>query len=634
MRKEPWFGHVVMYDKHSYFAAVGYIKYAISDIEVVNLLSMQQGIGWPHTLIVAEGNEALLKLTMRLDNQQTCEVTTPAGERFNVANPPNNRYQQWSDGCGIRVRNIVASDEGRWRLTASRQGYSITGWSEVYVEEPLSSYPATPISLLDGEEHREVELTSIDNSYCLVAQPFSESSLVSGHCRVTLDRATRAVQGHWNVLLGIPGQVSELHIDRRVDVEAERLDVGYVHDSAANKLHLYCNILHTVKNITFCRFQKTGDTVGFNVKDGLSDGSHSYYGDGFHAKHCGMTVENPTHNDYTTWRCSVGVKQWINTHIENQTPLQALVNVPQQSGHMTIKNNTRADGSTERIIFVEENVTFSINCQANVSLTYCWFQHPNGSQFTPLQFVNEEQQFWYTGESLEVGNCGITFVHVKQEDAGQWTCHMGPRSHSGIEITDQVTVRVTGPLAANTKEISARVGGSVTLYCHTSNGNRPLNYCRFLSPSNLGITIDETVAQENAILGRYYFTPERNPDYGDCSLTIDPVHKEDFGEWTCAAVISQLVAEARDNIQLNIDNSSSLSRAGIIGMVIGISVLVVILIVYVGYKRNWNVPFWRGNNSTSRNPQVQDNRSSVSSSGSSTQDTIGYNVGSGTLQIT
>ena len=55
---------------------------------------------------------------------------------------------------------------------------------------------------------------------------------------------------------------------------AERLDVGYVREADNHKLHLYCNILHTTKNITFCRFQKTTEVSGFNVLDGLSDGRY------------------------------------------------------------------------------------------------------------------------------------------------------------------------------------------------------------------------------------------------------------------------------------------------------------------------------------------------------------------------
>lgn len=59
------------------------------------------------------------------------------------------------------------------------------------------------------------------NSYCYVEQPFSEGSLIPGHCAVSLPRATRAVQGVWNVFVGIPGRIQELHIQRQVTVKCE-----------------------------------------------------------------------------------------------------------------------------------------------------------------------------------------------------------------------------------------------------------------------------------------------------------------------------------------------------------------------------------------------------------------------------
>lgn len=53
---------------------------------------MQKGIGWPDTLNVFVGHEALLKLASSLDNFETCEVITPEGIVFNVRQPPSNRY--------------------------------------------------------------------------------------------------------------------------------------------------------------------------------------------------------------------------------------------------------------------------------------------------------------------------------------------------------------------------------------------------------------------------------------------------------------------------------------------------------------------------------------------------------------
>lgn len=39
-------------------------------------------------------------------------------------------------------------------------------------------------------------------------------------------------------------------------------------------------------------------------------------------------------------------------------------------------------------------------------------------------------------------------------------------------------------------------------------------------------------------------------DYGDCSLTIDPVSFEDVGVWTCAALIVGQTLESHDTLQL------------------------------------------------------------------------------------
>lgn len=64
-----------------------------------------------------------------------------------------------------------------------------------------------------------------------------------------------------------------VYVLSNLSISGERLDVGFVRDSN-NHINLYCNILYTEKNITFCRFQKTTETSGLNIMDGLSDGRY------------------------------------------------------------------------------------------------------------------------------------------------------------------------------------------------------------------------------------------------------------------------------------------------------------------------------------------------------------------------
>ncbi|XP_052738151.1 uncharacterized protein LOC112051475 [Bicyclus anynana] len=555
------------------------------DLNFDNNLIAHNGLGWPLLLKVVKGNEALMKLRIPVKNQRTCTVTDPSGVRFDVTKPPNTRYQKWGDKCGIRVKNVKEIDRGRWRLSASGENDSVVGWIELNILEVTSPDAEQPISLQDGETHTKVALSTIDNAYCVVAKPFAESSLVSGQCSVTLDRTTRAVQGNWQVLLGLPGRVSEVHTKRHVTVQTERLDVGYVHD-ATDKLHIYCNILHSNKEITFCRFQRTSDTYGYNVIDGLSDGSYSYYGDGFLLKQCGITIEKPSSKDYSTWRCSVGVHIKVGNVMQQQPPMQALISVA--SSHKSLRDFDKNE-DTLRKVFVQKDSPFTITCNAGVSLRYCWFQHPNGTQFTPVPLTHEDQLFWYTGKGLDVGDCGITFLHSNITDDGKWSCFMGPRLKKGIEAKDEVEVRVTGPLAANLREVPANIGKNTTLYCHTSNGRRPLQYCRFLSPKFVGMNVDSSVNKENAILNRFYFTPERHLDFGDCSLSITSVQEEDIGVWTCAAVVDNEILESSDTIRVFIGETDKRPRlqAGIIGGSVGVSFLVVVLIGYVTYKRGW-----------------------------------------------
>lgn len=58
----------------------------------------------------------------------------------------------------------------------------------------------------------------------------------------------------------------------------------------------------------------------------------------------------------------------------------------------------------------------------------------------------------------------------------------------------------------------------------------------------------------SAILGRFYFTPGKSLDYGDCSFTIDSVVIEDLREWTCAALLDDETLESRNTIMLYVES--------------------------------------------------------------------------------
>lgn len=57
----------------------------------------------------------------------------------------------------------------------------------------------------------------------------------------------------------------------------------------------------------------------------------------------------------------------------------------------------------------------------------------------------------------------------------------------------------------------------------------------------------------SAILNRFYFTPGRDLNAGDCSLNILSVQEEDIGNWTCAAVVDNEISESSDTIYVYIN---------------------------------------------------------------------------------
>lgn len=66
-------------------ASVQTINIAVSD-----LLHMQHGMGWPSVLQLTEGQEALIKLKPEA-SVQSCYVTTPMGEKFNINSPSSSK---------------------------------------------------------------------------------------------------------------------------------------------------------------------------------------------------------------------------------------------------------------------------------------------------------------------------------------------------------------------------------------------------------------------------------------------------------------------------------------------------------------------------------------------------------------
>lgn len=63
------------------------------NIAVNDLLHMQHGMGWPYVLQLIEGQDALIRLKSLTpdDNIDSCYLTSPVGEKFNMNSPSNSK---------------------------------------------------------------------------------------------------------------------------------------------------------------------------------------------------------------------------------------------------------------------------------------------------------------------------------------------------------------------------------------------------------------------------------------------------------------------------------------------------------------------------------------------------------------
>ncbi|VVD04641.1 unnamed protein product, partial [Leptidea sinapis] len=207
---------------------------------------------------------------------------------------------------------------------------------------------------------------------------------------------------------------------------------------------------------------------------------------------------------------------------------------------------------TETILAFENEVV-KIICKSDFPMRYCGFVDPNGNRFS------------FTDLAVHDGQC-VHEIKATATDGGEWRCHIG-RKTQRIEIIKKIQVRIVNQLAAIQPNVTTKLGKTVTLFCATTGGYKPLSYCR-------------------PLLKKYYFPLNRSLDRGDCAVTIYSVKEEDAGLWTCGAGMDD-GNEHIDSIDLDIAGLYTMSTASATGVTLGGIIIAVTLglLGYVAWKR-------------------------------------------------
>ncbi|XP_068081438.1 uncharacterized protein [Anabrus simplex] len=508
---------------------------------------------FPDEVSVVTGEEVMLRLEDPNENQTICFITTPygttnytllkAGDEELEINP---RFQYWGSGlksgdCGVRIKNISVDDEGYWRLTSLRHdGRKRVGAAKVTVI--LSGDSSSDQYEVKVGSEQNIHLGPMESEYCQIVIPgdMRKSNLITGSCSLPVHKSMKIDSGNWTAMVGVRGKVEEVPASVSLSVEEERLDVGWeiFNHSESESISMYCNLRYSDKKVSFCRFLRLDDQVGFHLSDGLGSGKYSYFGNGLRAGDCGMTIEKPSGADYTKWQCILGVGPHV-------FPMAAFIGLKKQNEIREVGYGIQTF-SREKVLEVV-GTELIVMCRAEAGLKYCWLRHPNGTSLFPLD-TNGTSEYQYAGRGLQMGECGIMVMAAKLTDSGVWECHMGAEQ----ELVTYTKVKITAKsLTADQDVIKTLGSGNLTMLCQSVPIATNLAYCRFVRPDGYGFNVNE-----NSSLLDHYSYYGHGLSKGECGLLLHTIEAEDLGQWTCAARLQGQATETSEIITIGLPDGS------------------------------------------------------------------------------
>ncbi|XP_024941218.1 uncharacterized protein LOC107268145 [Cephus cinctus] len=434
---------------------------------------------WPtSSLMIYEGNAAYLYLPDVPDMVLYCYVTPPEQAEIIIAEgtSASGNINQWSRSssswCGVAIEAVDgASHSGYWKLIASTNSthFYYNKVHLVVLESSALTVAPTTAELIVGQSYHGT-FGHENASYCVLLNPQGSSSgITSGQCTLELNFPTSQHIGTWVATAGVSGSIDEISQDINIEVK-ERQYIQTMSSSNSvdsTAIDIYCKTDDLIVEI--CRFVSPNGT-GIAVTSGVGNGEYRGYQDDQYS--CGLTIVTPNSDDYGTWKCLVG----------NASDLRA--------GYISVSEFLRRDSRATSIsesytAYAVNKGNLTLSCNADSSLLYCWFKHPNGSYYAAIPGEEVENNLWsYSGDGLSVGSCAITFRGVSYEDSGEWTCNMGI-SNQLMDLSVSITAQVTANYLV---AISTEYGDhNVTVACAVQNDLNALSYCRFVKPDGIGI---------------------------------------------------------------------------------------------------------------------------------------------------
>ncbi|XP_046742987.1 uncharacterized protein LOC124409430 [Diprion similis] len=489
------------------------------------------GTPFPNRAIsVYSGNLITLRMVNEFEDLSSCTAKLPSGEEFNVLNATNDSLDDIRSygQCGVTIR-VNSDHTGTWRLDAIT-GEEINYFATFSVSVLQYSNASTELTVLHVERGQSTTMTfgPSDATSCRLTNPSGQTlPLEVGSCQIEISTVTSVHEGFWTASYSIAGRMDLIeHVTEVVVYDSSSFNAT-VTVSEDGSVNLLCRV--RASSYSLCQFVKPDGEI-LNVLEAIGDDRYLYYGLGTQSSQehdCGITILEPASLDYGVWRCIVNTDSGLSG---------AVLTVP--TSEIDVTTNVYTPHITEDV-YVKKGDSFTIKCNVDTELRYCWVRSPNGTAYSVSSTASSSSTLFYDGMGLSFGECGAVVPASEETDEGDWQCRMG--TVDGQEVSTNISIIVTDtPLVPIARVVS--LGQSLTqLSCFVPPGYEyPINYCRWIQPDGSGI--------QQSTNSRY----KTGQTITSCELELlmGVQESNDIGNWTCVAGLEGISEEVSATIQV------------------------------------------------------------------------------------
>ncbi|XP_012265020.2 uncharacterized protein LOC105691252 [Athalia rosae] len=286
------------------------------------------------------------------------------------------------------------------------------------------------------------------------------AGLENGYCGMTIESPMPEDYGQWQCSVGVKdekpfGSIIQIYSHTSGAMMARALPTELSVTHLRGKLQLRCE---ATVSISYCWLVAPDGTI-FNPdpRSTKADAPYKYIGDGFGKGQCALEIYISEMSHDGEWICHMGPE-------ELGFELTTAINVRISDTPLAAEN---------RRIEVTRDESLSLQCRIvpeKISIEYCRFLMPDGTgihisdeitENNPL--ILEGTRYWFSGESLHLGGCGIKVDKASSKHIGNWTCAARLLlGGNGEEALDRIAVHVIEPSVIHETNLESLTASATT----------------------------------------------------------------------------------------------------------------------------------------------------------------------------